>query len=82
VAYVQQLQQQGDGDIAITGGIETIRSLFLAGVIDALMLTVHPVAANQGRRLFDESVDLTRLTLLSGTTTSAGNAVLTYALRR
>ena len=82
VAYVQQLQQQGDGDIAITGGIETIRSLFLAGVIDALMLTVHPVATNQGRRLFDESVDLTRLTLLSGTTTSAGNAVLTYALRR
>jgi dihydrofolate reductase len=82
VAYVQQLQQQGDGDIAITGGIETIRSLFLAGVIDALMLTVHPVAANQGRRLFDESVDLTRLTLLSGTTTSAGNAMLTYALRR
>jgi RNA polymerase sigma-70 factor (ECF subfamily) len=82
VAYVQQLQQQGDGDIAITGGIETIRSLFLAGVIDTLMLTVHPVAANQGRRLFDESVDLTRLTLLSGTTTSAGNAVLTYALRR
>lgn len=82
VAYVQQLQQQGDGDIAITGGIETIRSLFLAGLIDALILTVHPVAANQGRRLFDESVDLTRLTLLSGTTTSAGNAVLTYALRR
>jgi dihydrofolate reductase len=82
VSYVQKLQQQGDGDIAVTGGIDTIRSLFLAGVIDALTLTVHPVAANQGRRLFDESVDLTRLTLLSGTTTSAGNAVLSYALRR
>ena len=82
VSYVQKLQQQGDGDIAVTGGIDTIRSLFLAGVIDALTLTVHPVAANQGRRLFDESVDLTRLTLLSGTTTSAGNAVLRYALRR
>ena len=81
VSYVQELRQQGEGDIAITGGIETTRSLFLAGVIDALTLTVHPVAANHGRRLFDESVDLTRLTLLSGTTTSAGNAVLTYALR-
>ena len=82
VSYVQELRQQGEGDIAITGGIETTRSLFLAGVIDALTLTVHPVAANHGRRLFDESVDLTRLTLLSGTTTSAGNAVLTYALRQ
>ncbi len=50
-------------------------------MIDALTLTVHPVAADQGRRLFDESVDLTGLALLFGTTTSAGNAVLTYALR-
>lgn len=82
VSYVQKLQQEGEGDIAITGGIETIRSLFLAGVIDALTLTVHPVATDRGRRLFDESVQLTRLTLLSGTTTIVGNAVLTYALRR
>lgn len=82
VAYVQKLQQHGEGDIAVTGGIETIRSLFLAGVVDALTLTVHPVATDQGRRLFDESVPLTRLTLVEGTTTSAGNAVLTYSLRR
>jgi RNA polymerase sigma-70 factor (ECF subfamily) len=82
VAYVQKLQQQGEGDIAVVGGIQTIRSLFLAGVIDALTLTVHPAVTNQGRRLFDESVPLTRLTLLEGTTTSAGNAVLTYGLRR
>lgn len=81
VSYVQKLQHEGEGDIAIMGGIETIRSLFLAGLIDALTLTVHPVAADQGRRLFDESVQLTRLALLSGTTTGAGNAVLTYALR-
>lgn len=81
VSYVKRLQQQGDGDIAVTGGIETIRSLFLAGVVDAVTLTVHPVVTNQGRRLFDESVDLTRLTLLEGVTTSAGNAVLTYGLR-
>jgi RNA polymerase sigma-70 factor (ECF subfamily) len=82
VAYVQKLQQQGEGDIAVVGGIQTIRSLFLAGVIDALTLTLHPAVTNQGRRLFDESVPLTRLTLLEGTTTSAGNAVLTYGLRR
>ena len=82
VAYVLELAQLGGGDIAVTGGIETIRSLFLAGAIDALTLTVHPVVTPQGRRLFDESVPLARLTLLDGTTTSAGNAVLTYGLRR
>lgn len=81
VAYVQQLQQQDGGDIAVTGGIETVRSLFLAGVIDALTLTVHPVVAGEGQRLFDKSVPLTRLTLIEAITTSAGNAVLTYGLR-
>lgn len=81
VSYVRRLQQEGEGDIAVTGGIETIRSLFIAGVIDALTLTVHPVVTDQGRRLFDESVPLARLSLLDGTTTSAGNAVLTYGLR-
>jgi RNA polymerase sigma-70 factor (ECF subfamily) len=82
VAYVRELQKQGDGEIAVVGGIETIRSLFLAGVIDALTLTVHPAVTNEGRRLFDETVPLTRLTLLEGVTTSVGNAVLTYGLRQ
>jgi dihydrofolate reductase len=81
IAYVRQLQQQGEGHISVVGGIETVRSLFLAGLVDSLMLTVHPAAIHKGRRLFDESVPLTRLTLLDGVTTSAGNAVLTYGLR-
>ncbi len=81
VAHVHQLRQTGDGDIAVVGGIETVRSLFLAGAVDALTLTVHPVVTDQGRRLFDESVSLTRLKLLDGSTTSAGNAVLTYGQR-
>jgi RNA polymerase sigma-70 factor (ECF subfamily) len=82
VSYVRNLQRDGEGGITVTGGIETTRSLFLAGVIDALTLTVHPVVINEGRRLFDDTVSLTRLELLEGVTTSAGNAVLTYGLRR
>jgi RNA polymerase sigma-70 factor (ECF subfamily) len=80
--YVRWLRQQGEGSISVVGGIETTRSLFLAGAVDALTLTVHPVAVGQGRRLFDESVPLTRLTLQDSTITSAGNAVLTYGLRQ
>lgn len=64
-----------------TGGVNTVRSLFVAGTIDRLILTMHPAVTNEGRRLFDESVPLTRLQLLEGRTTSAGNALLTYALR-
>ena len=81
VEHVRTLQRSGEGDISVVGGIDTIRSMFLAGVVDALTLTVHPVAVGQGRRLFDESVPLTRLTLLDGGVTSAGNALLTYGLR-
>ena len=81
-AYVEKLRGEGEGTIAVVGGIETVRSLFLAGAIDRLTLTVHPVVTNEGRRVFDESVPLTRLQLLEGRTTSAGNAILTYGLRR
>jgi RNA polymerase sigma-70 factor (ECF subfamily) len=81
VAYVKKLQQDGSGDILVTGGIETTRTLFLAGVVDALTLTVHPAVTPEGRRLFDESVPVTRLRLIDSAITSAGNAVLTYALR-
>lgn len=80
-AHVAALQEHGEGDIAVVGGIETTRSLFLAGVIDALTLTMHPAVTPEGRRLFDESVPLTRLRLVDSAVTSAGNAVLTYALR-
>jgi RNA polymerase sigma-70 factor (ECF subfamily) len=79
-AYVTKLQEQGSGDIAVVGGIETTRSLFLAGVVDALTLTMHPVVTAEGRRLFDESVPTTRLRLIDSTVTSMGNVVLTYSL--
>lgn len=79
--YIQDLRHMTGGGIAVVGGIETIRSLFLAGAIDALTLTSHPVIAEEGRRLFDDSVSTSRLQLLEAKFTSRGNAVLTYSLR-
>ena len=81
VEYVATLREQDGGDISVAGGIDTVRSLFLNGAVDELILTTHPVVTNQGRRLFDESVPITRLSLMSARRTSAGNAILTYALR-
>jgi dihydrofolate reductase len=82
VEYVRQLRAANGGGIVVVGGVQTVRSLFLAGVIDTLTLTVHPAIAGEGRRLFDESVPLTRLELVDSTITPVGNAVLTYALRQ
>jgi dihydrofolate reductase len=81
VDAVRQLRDQQGGDILVAGGIETVRSLFLAGLIDALTLTGHSAVTGEGRRLFDKSVPVTRLRLVEGATTPAGNAMLTYALR-
>ena len=81
VEYVSALRAEGDGTISVVGGIDTIRSLFLAGQIDALTLTIHPATTPQGRRLFDEQVPLTRLRLVDSALTSVGNALLTYSLR-
>lgn len=81
VEYVRRLRDQDGGGIIVAGGIQTVRSLFLAGVIDTLTLTVHPVVTGDGRRLFDESVPLTRLRLADSAITPSGNAILTYCLR-
>lgn len=81
VAYLKELRDQDGGDVAVVGGIETVRSLFMAGAIDTLTLTIHPAVTNAGRRLFDDSVDLTRLSLVDGQVTSVGNAILTYTRR-
>lgn len=81
VTHVADLRASGEGKIVVVGGIETIRSLFVAGQIDELALTMHPAVTPQGRRLFDETVPLTRLQLVDSQITSAGNAHLTYALK-
>ncbi|WP_392542986.1 dihydrofolate reductase family protein [Oryzobacter telluris] len=79
-AYVRELASGDGGGISVVGGVETVRGLFLAGVVDELTLTTHPVIG-AGRRLFDDSVPVTRLRLLDATPTSAGNVIVRYALR-
>lgn len=81
VEHVRRLAGNGEtGQVSVVGGIETVRSLFLAGVVDRLTLTTHPVVG-AGRRLFDETVPVTRLELLEAPTTSTGNVAMTYRLR-
>ena len=66
--HVRALKEAEGGDISVVGGIDTTRSLFLAGVVDELKLTTHPVAG-VGRRLFDETVPVTRLDLVDSQVT-------------
>jgi hypothetical protein len=76
-ASVARLAQGEGGDIAVNGSISVVRQIFDAGVLDRLTLTIHPVVAGTGRRLFEPGDDTTRLALIDQITTPAGNLVAT-----
>jgi dihydrofolate reductase len=79
--FLTQLKHTDGGGISLFSSISLVRSLLFSGVLDELTLMIHPVIAGPGRRLFEPSDPPTRLELRDSVITSAGNAVLTYALR-
>lgn len=79
--FVAGLKDVDGGDIGVFSSISLVRQLFFAGLLDSLMLIVHPVIAGSGRRLFADGDPLTRLELQSCQQTSKGNMILSYGLR-
>lgn len=80
--YLRALKANGaEGNIAVMGGVDIVRSAFAAGELDEVQLMIHPVVAGTGRHLFQDGDPLARLTLVDSTITSKGNALLTYARR-
>lgn len=81
--HVRNLKESPGQDIGVQGSISIVRDLFLAGLLDELILTTHPVVAGGGfRRLFHPDDPTTRLELIDLTRTSAGNAVQVYRPRQ
>lgn len=81
-AFVRDLKAGEGGEIAVMAGITIVRTLFLAGLLDELTLITHPVVAgSKYRRLFD-GPEAASLTLVRAMTTSRGNVVSTYGLKR
>ncbi|MBT2593948.1 dihydrofolate reductase family protein [Arthrobacter sp. ISL-72] len=79
--FVASLKEGDGGDIAVFASISLTRQLLFAGLLDSLMLMVHPVVAGSGRRLFEDGDPVTRLELQDSQRTSKGNMVLSYRLR-
>lgn len=77
---VRALRAEDGGDVTVVG-ISVIRQLFLAGLVDALTLTTHPVVAGSGTRLFESAEAPLRLTLLESQATQKGNVMSTYGVR-
>lgn len=79
--FVRALKQTDGGDIAICASISLVRQLLFAGLLDSLLLMIHPVVAGSGRHLFAPTDPVTRLELQETTTTSKGNVLASYGLR-
>ncbi len=52
-AYEQACQAAGGDEVAIAGGVATVRQALAAGVLDELTLDIAPVLLGAGERLFD-----------------------------
>jgi dihydrofolate reductase len=75
---VARLKQEHDRTLVIFGSGVLVRSLMRHGLIDELVLQVHPLVLGTGRRLFPDGSPLIRFRLASSATTATGVVIATY----
>ena len=62
----------------ILGSGELVRALQPHGLIDAFLLTIHPLVLGSGRRLFPDAGALARFTLVESQPTTTGVLIARY----
>ena len=80
VNKVNQIKQDGGKDIWLFGGATLTESLINAGLVDELLLAVHPVILGSGKPLFLGIRGRIKTKLLDSKTYSTGLVSLQYAL--
>jgi dihydrofolate reductase len=78
---VNALKNQEGKVIGTAGSPTLVRALLNHDLLDELLLMVHPVVVNSGKRLFQEGDALKRLKLTDSKITPSGVALLTYTPR-
>ncbi len=72
--------KEGDGpDLFIWGSATLYPQLFAAQLLDRLLLLTFPVVLGAGKRLFGPGTPAFGMTLISGTVTSSGVVIASYA---
>lgn len=80
IPALRELRAETDGDIGV-GGATLATSLLHAGLLDELLLFVHPVILGEGRPLFDGDTGLVELDLLETAPYEGGVVLTRYAVR-
>jgi dihydrofolate reductase len=75
---VERLKGEDGKDMVILGSGELIRALMARGLIDELMLAIHPLVLGSGRRLFESDGTYAALRLVDAKPTTTGVIIATY----
>ena len=78
VETVRDLKARTNGNIVILGSAELVHALLPAGLIDAMLLTIHPLVMGSGKRLFPDTGALARFTLTESKPTTTGVLITRY----
>ena len=80
-SYVKKIKNETGRNIWLFGGANLVTSLLNAGLIDELMLSVHPVILGSGKPLFAGLKERVQLTLTGTKGFSSGLVQLFYSIR-
>lgn len=80
IEQLAALRDEIDGDIGV-GGATLATQLLRAGLLDELMLFVHPAILGRGRPLFDDPIDTVELDLIEHAEYDDGVVLHRYAVR-
>ncbi len=75
---VARLRERPGKDLVVLGSGELVRALLARGLVDRLVLPIHPLVLGTGRRLFDDGGAFAALTLVDSVTTTTGVMIATY----
>jgi dihydrofolate reductase len=78
IDFVRELRSGEGSDIGVHGSLTLVRSLLVAGLVDDLYLVVAPCIAGTGRKLFEGTSDLQRLTLVASASSPTGSVMQHY----
>jgi dihydrofolate reductase len=78
VPAIARLRERPGGDLTVLGSGELVQALMRAGLVDELLLMIHPLVLGTGRRLFEDGGACARLELVDSRTSSTGVLIGTY----
>jgi dihydrofolate reductase len=77
---VAGLKAQPGKNIAVLGSGDLVQTLLEHNLVDEFFLAVYPIVLGSGKRLFRDSEQVRKLSLVDSKPTSTGGVILTYRL--